>query len=87
MTLSEFAERIRENIDIFETDYLTKRSGHPHPDHAYPLTMSPEQWIAQLDIWLRMLEALNGTTDSPLYQETEIEDGGVEFTLEGLDGD
>lgn len=84
MTLDEFCERIRSNIDVFEKDYLKKRNEHPHPNEAYPLNLSPELWMIQLDVWLRMLEALGGLDEKrPVYQEVEIDDeGSVEFRLE-----
>ena len=88
MNLHNFTNLVRTNIKIFRDDYLDKRSKHPHPDQAYPLTMSQEQWFAQLDIWFRMLEVtMNKAGNQPLYMEKETDDGGVEFTLEDLDDD
>ncbi len=87
MTLAEFCELVRSNIDLFESDYVTKRGEHPNPNEAYPLSLTPELWFAQLDIWFRMLESLGGVNQKKsFYSETEVdEDGTVEFKLENID--
>ncbi len=87
MTLTEFCEMIRTNIDLFETDYVKKRGEHPNPNESYPLSITPEMWFMQLDMWFRMLEALGGLKEpEPIYTENEVdEDGTIEFTLENFD--
>lgn len=83
MTLQEFCQMIRTNIDLFETDYMAKRGQHPNPEESYPLNITPEMWFMQLDVWFRMLEALGGLEKQPIYTETAVdEDGTVEFKLE-----
>ena len=84
MPLAEFAELVKKNVDLFTKDYLEKRSEHPHPDSAYPVNLSQAQWFDQLKIWSYIFE-IKSKEEQPVYQENELEDGGIEFLLEDID--
>ena len=83
MTLSEFCELIRTNIDSFEDEYVDKRASHPNPDDAYPLTLTPEMWFGQLDIWFRILEIKKGSNQHSDFFEENSE--AVEFKIDDFE--